>query len=398
MSRLPAPDRGRRARSACAPLVSAWAALPIALLALPAIAQDEPREEKTWYRVELIIFANLDPEAASSEAWPILPELTYPEPWRVFEDGEANRSADRPFTLVRVEDTVPDLFELYPDRSVESLLEEYERRRWLRQPNIQLEPLFDLAVPHPFALLPEEARELNAQRRRINNSAGLDVLFHGSWLQRIESQAESVPLIIDAGPRYGDYPELQGSVLLYSARYLHIATNLWLNTAGDYLDLDAGDWRMPPPPPPPEQPRPEFRPFRVDPAPDWLAVEGAADAVPAERDGMAGAEALPGADAAQRDDLAIPAGPAPLSRPMSEGAERPPHSPVSDEELQAFLDQPVRDYDFRHAILVNQQRRMRSGELHYIDHPLLGIVIKVSRYEFEPFVTAPADSDLAGVR
>ena len=33
---------------------------------------------------------------------------------------------------------------------------------------------------------------------------------------------------------------------------------------------------------------------------------------------------------------------------------------------------------------------MRSGELHYIDHPLLGMVIKVSRYEFEPFFPDPA--------
>lgn len=113
---------------------------------------------------------------------------------------------------------------------------------------------------------------------------------------------------------------------------------------------------------------------------------------------MDGAEGLPRSSAAQREELAVPAGSAPPSRPGSEDPETPLHSPVSDEELQAFLDRPIRDYDFRHAVLVNQQRRMRSGELHYIDHPLLGIVIKVSRYEFEPFVTAPVDSDLAGGR
>ena len=43
---------------------------------------------------------------------------------------------------------------------------------------------------------------------------------------------------------------------------------------------------------------------------------------------------------------------------------------------------------------------MRSGELHYIDHPLLGILIKVSRHEFTPLVNAGTDftAGIAGNR
>ncbi len=33
-------------------------------------------------------------------------------------------------------------------------------------------------------------------------------------------------------------------------------------------------------------------------------------------------------------------------------------------------------YPYRHAVLLDQTRRMRSGEIHYIDHPLLGVIIK----------------------
>ncbi len=33
-------------------------------------------------------------------------------------------------------------------------------------------------------------------------------------------------------------------------------------------------------------------------------------------------------------------------------------------------------YPYRHAVLLDQTRRMRSNETHYIDHPLLGVVIK----------------------
>ena len=70
--------------------------------------------------------------------------------------------------------------------------------------------------------------------------------------------------------------------------------------------------------------------------------------------------------------------------------------PLTEEELQAFLAEP--QYDFRHAVLVQQKRRMRSGEVHYIDHPLLGILVKVSRYEFEPFVDTEAEQSIAGTR
>ena len=37
---------------------------------------------------------------------------------------------------------------------------------------------------------------------------------------------------------------------------------------------------------------------------------------------------------------------------------------------------PVSPY--RHAVLLQQKRRMRSNEVHYIDHPMLGLVVKLT--------------------
>jgi hypothetical protein len=65
----------------------------------------------------------------------------------------------------------------------------------------------------------------------------------------------------------------------------------------------------------------------------------------------------------------------------------------SEEMLQAWLAKP--EYGYRHAVLLEQRRRLRSGELHYIDHPLLGLLIRVSRYEFEPFVDSDAQLNSA---
>lgn len=39
------------------------------------------------------------------------------------------------------------------------------------------------------------------------------------------------------------------------------------------------------------------------------------------------------------------------------------------------------DYTIKRIVKVNQERSMRSNEVHYIDHPLLGIIIKIVPYE-----------------
>ena len=135
-------------------------------------------------------------------------------------------------------------------------------------------------------------------------------------------------------------------------------------------------------------------PFKLDIAADWLALPEEpvmaedSEAEPLEDGGMVVAS-----DDTWDFDLEHAAS----DEDQPEAEDAPGHEPVSDEALQAFLDEPLHDYDFRHAVLLQQSRRMRSGELHYIDHPLIGIVVKISRHEFEPFVQTGDDS-LASAR
>ena len=44
------------------------------------------------------------------------------------------------------------------------------------------------------------------------------------------------------------------------------------------------------------------------------------------------------------------------------------------------VDQPT-DYLIKRIVKISQQRSMRSQEVHYIDHPLLGIIIKIIPYD-----------------
>ncbi|MEE4189940.1 MAG: CsiV family protein [Halieaceae bacterium] len=395
-----------------------FAGLLLAVLAAATSAQ-EPSEEFTdsWYRIELLIFANRDPEAALSERWPLLPQLAYPETWRSLETGDPRQPADRPFELQTVEDSAPGpVIDLLWDRSIEQLEREYRQKQLTQAPTLALEPLVametPLDVPRQRVLLPPETRELNAQRRRIDASAGLEVLMHESWLQRIPSREVALPLILDGPVQFGDYPELQGSVLFYSGRYLHIATDLWLNTAGSYLDAEptSAGWSMPRPPLPLEQAAAQLLPFRVEVGEDWFTdlelpgrfpeyrdyedePDGLDDIEAEELDSRAGISAVMPPRPEASDSTEEPgeepetAGPSRFFRfgDAAEAEEEPSHPPATEAEMEAFLAREVYNYDFRHAVRVSQQRRMRSGELHYIDHPLLGIVVKITRHEFLPF-------------
>jgi len=109
---------------------------------------------------------------------------------------------------------------------------------------------------------------------------------------------------------------------------------LWLNTAGDYLHPD---WRMPQPPRAPASVQ-----LTLPGLDNWYA--GQVD----HADGL---------------DVARPDG-----RVLATG--------LADEQ-----DDIARAYPWRHAILLEQSRRMRGGELHYIDHPVLGVLVKMTQLE-----------------
>ena len=38
-------------------------------------------------------------------------------------------------------------------------------------------------------------------------------------------------------------------------------------------------------------------------------------------------------------------------------------------------------YSVERTVVLRQHRRMRSNELHYIDHPLFGLLVRITPYE-----------------
>jgi hypothetical protein len=260
------------------------------ICAVLAAANCSLAEDDRWYRVELLVFSHTGGQSA--EQWDPTPELIYPAAARFLrKPGQLNATVE----------------ELYPVQD---------------NPSVAALP----ARPTPFVILGNSEQEFRGKAAYMQRSGRYRILFHETWLQPVMERSRALPIILDQSGDTGQWPELQGSIQLHLSRYLHLETNLWLNTNGDYLP---GSWRMPAPP---------------------LGPSSATEEP-------------------QESDRSIS-----LEDSGSEPAQE--NSWQEADPAEAEVAGPV--YPFRHAILLQQKRRMRSTEIHYLDHPMLGVVAKLT--------------------
>lgn len=403
------PDRLSRTSVPRAGLALALAWLA-ALSAGQASAQTaESGQGDPWYRIEILVFRQPGSSGLAAEAWAPEPTLDYPSRYRYLIDRDMADARQQRFpgsrsqidalgiqSLLLVEpdnrsvpalETLADPLPLGEDTPVTTPVPADADSPAVDTPDAATQandtPAFDaplalddpdllpapplleppradarldldnpeLPLPPPpaFTLLPNGLKELNRDAARMR-SAGYDVLMHTAWVQPVAADSDSRAIILD---RSGDpdteaWPALQGSVRIHLSRYLHITTRLWLNTEGDYLHPD---WHMPQPPRAPASVQLTFPDLD-----DWYARR---------------------VDHFSSLDVARPDGrlatPPPLVR-----ADTPDSATPAIADEQDGID---RDYPWRHAILLEQSRRMRGGELHYIDHPVLGVLVKMTLLE-----------------
>ena len=287
----------------------------LAILCLFTTTSLSAREDR-WFRVELLVFSH--ESAQPAEQWDATPTLAYPgaarfliDPDRVAKNASKHRG--------------------------DSVVDEFGRQILTDKPGPAATA--PALLPTPFVTLAAGQREFRGKAAYMQRSGRYRTLFHETWVQPVQDQATALPIVLDTSGDTGDWPRLQGSVTIYLSRYLHLKTNLWLNTSGEYLD---GVWRMPAPPL----------------GPPSLIIEGLSS---------------------EEEELVQV-----WSTPVAGGAALP----VGDEKLLG----PV--YPYRHAVLLQQERRMRSTEVHYIDHPKLVVVIKitpVTEEELETMALAQAN-------
>ena len=300
-------------------------------------------DEERWYRVELLIFSQDSQAARTSEVWEPTPVLQYPEDGRFLIDSGAvddrssqydgssklNALGHQTITITLPEPVI-DMEELSaPSTSVPANGPPLpaEVSELLPETNF---PEVIATTPSPYLLLPQGELEFRGKAAYMQRTGRYQTLFHETWVQPMFSKSETAPIIIDRSGDTQTWPELQGSVKLYLSRYLHIETNFWLNTDGSYLP---GQWKMPAPPL----------------SPSSLTIIYPPEPVPDPNEVVL-IEALPAIDSMMEEQ-------------QEEVMAKVPLGPV---------------YPWRHAILLQQERRMRSTEVHYIDHPMMGVVVKIS--------------------
>lgn len=217
----------------------------------------------SWYKVEVIIFANNDPMAIHEEFWPEINEI----------------------------------------------------------------PLRDRAValkgkpgagenPTAYQSLPTSRHSLKSVKNRLNNSSDYRVLFHEAWMQPVSHTQNPRPIKISAGRVLDNgMQELEGHIAVGRGRYLHFRPDLYISQLA---------------------------------APSNKAQEVISEETQTE------------AMLTMQGDSEVKSETTQTTQVIAETA---PSFPMIPEVVTAHQ---------------NQARRMKSKELHYIDHPLMGILVEIT--------------------
>ena len=312
----------------------------------------------------------------------------------------------------------------------------------------------------PYALLEPERLEFADQAQALRDR-GQRILFHSAWWAPLREGDSPLPLVVDraADPDTDSWPELQGSIHLYRSRYLHIELDLWLNTPASYLPPGWRIEPAPRPQPSLRGATPDGQPF--DPWNPPPVLNAGPDTALTGADERPGNPALRGerfSSADKRfsmgdgrfsagdgrfstgdgrlsaDGRRVPTGDGRLSadggrvsagdggvsndsgRLSTDGGRLSTDGAglsIGGEGLPAATDTVFAagalaagnedtiatgaPWPWKHAIVHRQARRMRSNEVHYLDHPVIGVVVKV-RPLSEDNLPLERDHDAAAAR
>lgn len=169
--------------------------------------------------------------------------------------------------------------------------------------------------------------EFEKTLKSLRLSSRYKPLLQASWQQDLSSRKKAPAILIQGGKQYGNHYELEGYIRIAVERYLHVDTNLWLSSFGDR----GGNFYLPRQPlsfNEAEEEETSFVDKEFESSPEY-------------------AEFL---------------------------KQNPGYSPKTSQAQSQSNDYPIEQ-----IVVMKQQRRMRSDELHFIDHPRFGVVIKITK-------------------
>lgn len=296
---------------------------------LPEISSAE--ETQPWYQVEILVFAQQDLYGDEKHRTDI--ELSYPQDWITLEGSDLHRL---PVPLLETTEVATELPEDIPadinnvlDTAVPSETPEQETSAY-KEP--------------PFVLLDKKGYELGPENYTLGRAPGYRVLLHWAWRQPGLDIDNSPWVLLAGGEQYGEHHELEGSLRVVLNRYLHVQANLWHTRFG-----------------PPQ------------------ATSAVTDSSYQQPDQANSDQQSTG------ESLVTPAWPTLPEQPWRETAELPVSSTdypgtTSQTEAPAWAYETPQ-FAITDLVALNQSTRLQLGELTYLDHPNLGVLVLVNRYE-----------------
>lgn len=285
---------------------------------------------KDWFQIEVIIFERIENRTGDPEAWPRNLTLGYPDNLVFFNasgEQEAQSSGE--------------------DNSV--LLENLRKADALDPINMRMKERIEKAEiqrltpkESPYTFLPKENRILNDEAQRLQRHQAMRVLFHQAWRQPVYALESAPAIVVTGGDKFNQHYELEGTLTFSLSRFLHIHTKLWLTQFEANYGQEIANW-----PTLPTLPQAGLdKIMEVKPKAQEKAQETESWGVNLNAD-------------LEQTNLETPDGIAGLN------------------SYQSIANQP---FVIKHIIGVEQTRRMRSTELHYLDHPKLGILVRIDPY------------------
>lgn len=195
-----------------------------------------------------------------------------------------------------------------------------------------------------FIDLGESVAQLNRAMQAINRERNMRVLFHKVWRQPVGNQENTPAVIVQGGNRYDEHHELEGSLRVTVSRYLHLHADLWFTSFEANIGQEDTWWpRLPVPP------KRNLDPNSVE-------------------------------EFIQPDTNKLRSTTPPWQTAGNENSNMRFGLNSSVEDTSNQQD-TLKNYVTKEIATLSQSRRMRSGELHYIDHPKLGIIVRIDNYK-----------------
>jgi len=271
-----------------------------------------------YYRVEVMLFTYLDENSAREEHWPLLKERALAEEAAIQAALEEEISANAETETTG--SAINDALQISEDQSSDLTSDTAE------EVNTEEEGTENSS---PVTLLDD--LEFENAANRFGYRSDMKIVWHQAWIEELQDAENAIRHPIETGYEEENFRVLvKGDVRLHRSRYLHFTPN---------LEVDQEIFTLP------------------DPEPVMIT--------PVDINNQVSESTYQSYSSAQT-----------LGSGNSNGDNAPaifPQVSITPPPQPEWL--PLR------AAEVSLSRRMRSDELHYLDHPLLGMVIRVTPYE-----------------